>query len=299
MNAAELTARLLEALAPVADQLPDVRWRDADAADRLSVRPGTVAVACPASTALDGDTGFVAKPVTVGPAASGAVLDRLLLGPRDPSLANASHDPGTAFREVLAQPPEHWAWDWATTATREEKALLAGVVSRRAAGIARMLGPWPPPGVTHAGRRPPWTHPHRPLRVTGGVDLTIGKRDGSHTIVLALTGDHSGATRDRLAFEAVVELLTVRRAPAVVRALLPDAGRDWSLTVDDDLLVTGVATVAAAARTALGVSRLDPAGLPRRPSPACRRCAHCTGCEPGRAWLDGPGRLRLGFLPPA
>lgn len=298
MNAAELTPALLEALAPVAEQLPDVRWRDADPDDRLGVRPGTVAVACPASVALDGDTGFVARPVTVGPAASGAVLDRLLLGPRDPSRARSSDDPGTAFREVLASPPEHWAWDWATTAAREEKALLAGVVSRRAAGIARMLTPWPPPGVTHAGRRPPWTHPDRPLRVTGGVDLTIGKRDGTHTIVLALTGDHSGATRDRLAYEAVVELLTVRRAPAVVRALLPDAGRDWSLAVDDDLLRTGVGAVAAAARTALGVARLDATGLPRTPSPACRRCAHRSGCEPGAAWLAGPGRLRLGFLPP-
>lgn len=299
MNAAELTAALLEALGPVADQLPDVRWRDADPADRLSVRPGTVAVACPASTALDGDGGFVARPVTVGPAASGAVLDRLLLGPQDPSRAKAADDPGTAFREVLAHPPEHWAWDWATTATREEKALLSGVVNRRATGIARMLGPWPPPGVTHAGRRPPWTHPQRPLRVTGGIDLTIGRRDGTHTIAVALTGDHGGATRDRLAYEAAIELLSVRRAPAVVRALLPDAGRDWSLAVDDDLLATGVAVIAAAARVALGVSRRDATDLPRTPSPACRRCAHQPGCEPGATWLAGPGRLRLGFLPPA
>jgi hypothetical protein len=299
VNAAELTAEVLTALAPVADQLPDLRWRDAGEADRLTVRPGTVSVACPASTALDGDPGFVAKPVTVGPAASGAVLDRLLLGPTDPSRAGGATDPGTAFREVLAHPPEHWAWDWATKANRQEKALLSGVVSRRSAGIARMLGTWPAAGVTHAGRRPPWTHPHRPLRVTGAVDLTIGKRDGTHTIVLALTGDHAGATRDRLGYEAVVELLTLRRAPAVVRALLPDAGRDWSLTVDDDLLATGVRAVAAAARTALGVARLDAGGLPRTPSPACRRCAHQAGCEPGEAWLTGPGRLRLGFLPPA
>ena len=117
--------------------------------------------------------------------------------------------------------------------------------------------------------------------------------------MVALTGDHAGATRDRLAYEAVVELLTVRRAPAVVRALLPDAGRDWSLTVDDDLLATGVAVIAATARVALGVSRRDASDLPRTPSPACRRCAHQAGCGPGAAWLAGPGRLRLGFLPPA
>jgi hypothetical protein len=298
MNAADLVALLLEAVAPVTDQLPEVRWREAADAERLTVRPAHVAAGCPAAAALDGDQGFTPRPVVVGPAAAGAVLDRLLLGPRDPKRGGGAGDPATAFREVLADPPEHWAWDWATTATREERALLSAAVSRRAAGVARMLQPWPPPDATHAGRRSPWTHPTRPFRLTGGIDVTLGRRDGTHTIVVVLTGDHTGNTRERLAYEAVVEVLTLRRPPAVVRGLLPDAGRAWSVDVDDALLETGIAAAAGGARTALGIGRIDAAGLPRRPSPACRRCAHAVGCPEGEAWLAGPGRRRLGFLPP-
>lgn len=297
MNAAEAIAALLDALSPVTDQLADLPWREAGDAERLSVRPAHVTTACPAALALDGDTGFEARPVVVAPAATGAVLDRLLLGDRDPARVLGPADPASAFREVLASPPEHWAWDWATTATREQRAVLSAAVGRRAAGVARMLSPWPPPDATHAGRRPPWTHPTRPLRLVGGVDVTLGKRDGTHTVVVVLTGDHTGGTRRRLAYEALVELLVLRRAPAVVRGLLPDAGRDWALAVDDEVLVDGISAAAEAAATALGVQRTDASRLPRRPSPACRRCAHRRGCPEGAAWIDGPGRLALGFLP--
>jgi len=299
VNPADITAAVLEALGPVTDQLPEAKWRDAAEADRVAVRSTTVAITCAAAAALDGDDEFVARPAIAGPGATGAVLDRLLLGPLDPQRAGGPSDPGSAFREVLQHPPEQWAWEWASReASREEKALLSGVVSRRIAGIARMLQPWPPPDVTQAGRRLPWTHPSRPLRLHGSGEVTLGKRDGTHTVVAVLTGDHTGATRDRLAYEAVVEVLSVRRVPAVVRGLLPDAGRDWSVRVDDDLLATGVAAIATAARTALGVVRRDAAGLARQPSPACRRCAHQVGCTEGETWLAGPGRLRLGFLPP-
>jgi hypothetical protein len=299
VNAAEATAALLDVLAPVAEQLPDARWKDAADAERLTVRPAHVAAPCPAAIALDGETDFEPTAAMVAPTAAGAVLDRLLLGPRDPSRPTGALDPATAFREVLAHPPELWAWDWATTASREEKAVLAAAVGRRVAGVARMLEPWPPPDASHAGRRPPWTHPTRPLRLTGAIDVTVGRRDGTHTIVVVLTGDHGRATRDRLAYEALVELLNLRRAPAVVQGLLPDAGRTWSLTVDDELLTTAVAVVGAAARTALGVRRRDAAGLARRPSAACRYCAHVAGCAEGTTWLAGPGRRRLGFLDPS
>lgn len=297
MNAADLVALVLEAVAPVTDQLPELSWRDASDGARLTIRPAHLAAACPAAMALDGDEGFTPKPVLVGPAATGAVLDRLLLGPRDPSRPGNVSDPATAFREVLADPPEHWAWDWATAAaTREERALLSAAVSRRAGAVARMVQPWPPPDATHAGRRPPWTHPQRPFRLTGGIDVTLGKRDGTHTIVVVLTGDHTGATRARLAYEAVIETLVLRRSPAVVRGLLPDAGREWSLPVTDDVLEVGAAAAGDAARAALGISRRDAAGLDRLPGPACRRCPHFDGCDEGRAWLAGAGRLRFGFL---
>ncbi len=80
--------------------------------------------------------------------------------------------------------------------------------------------------------------------------------------------------------------------------LLPDAGRRWSVAVDDALLDEGIDAAADAARTALGVQRRDAAGLERRPGPGCRSCAHAVTCDSGTAWLHGPGRLRLGFLPP-
>jgi hypothetical protein len=298
MEASDVAARVLDALAPVAEQLPEVRWRDAAADDRLTVRSAHAAPACPAAMALDGDPGFAPRPAVVAPAATGAVLDRLVLGDRDPTRRGGATDPATAFREVLADPPEHWAWEWAVGAGREERALLAAAVSRRVAGVARMLEPWPPPDATHAGRRAPWIHPDRPLRLTGSIDATLGRRDGTHTIVVLLSGDHAAGTRQRLAYEAVLEVLNRRRPPAVVRGLLPDAGRQWSLPVDDDLLDLGAAAVGLAARTALGVRRADAGGLARRPSTACRRCPHVDGCAEGRVWLGGPGRLRLGFLPP-
>jgi hypothetical protein len=226
------------------------------------------------------------------------VLDRLLLGDLDPLRVNRPQDPATAFRDVYKGTPDDWAWRWAKDeATPEQRILLHAAVSRRVAGAARLLDPWPPPDATHAGRRAPWPHPTKPLRLAGATDVTLGKRDGTHTLVVVLTGDHTGTTRERVAFEAVVEVLLRRRTPAAVRALLADAGRDWSVAVDDDLLATGIEAVGTAARTALGARRADAAGLPRRPGPACRRCAHATGCAEGAAWLAGPGRLRLGFLP--
>ena len=158
------------------------------------MRSTTVALACAAAAALDGDSEFVARPAIAGPGATGAVLDRLLLGPLDPQRAGGPTDPGSAFREVLAHPPDQWAWEWATSAGRTEKALLSGVVSRRIAGMARLLQPWPPPEVTQAGRRLPWTHPGRPLRLYGSGEITLGKRDGTHTVVAVLTGDHTGVT---------------------------------------------------------------------------------------------------------
>jgi hypothetical protein len=295
----ELTAAVLEALTGVTDQLPDARWADAPEAERLAVRPAHVAAACATAFALDGESPFEPTPVLAGPAATGAVLDRLALGRLDPRLASRPTDPMSAFHEVYKERPEtDWAWTWAAReATPAERALLAAAVSRRTAGAARMLHPSPWMGVTQAGRRAPWTHPQRPLRLAGATDLTIGKRDGTHTLVVLHSGDHTGSTRHRLAYEAVVEQLLLRRPPAVVQALFPDAGRAWSIAVDDDLLLTGVEAAAAAARTALGARRADAAGLPRRPGPACRSCTHAAGCADGAAWLAGPGRLRLGFLP--
>jgi hypothetical protein len=83
-----------------------------------------------------------------------------------------------------------------------------------------------------------------------------------------------------------------------VLGLLPDAGRRWSVPVDDALLDEGIVAAAEAARAALGVQRRDATGLDRRPGPGCRSCAHAVTCDSGTAWLAGPGRLRLGFLSP-
>lgn len=297
--AADLVGALVDALAPVADQLPDVRWADATDAERLAVRPGQLAAACPAQAALDGDDGFEPTPVTAGPAASLDVLDRLVHGSLDPSRPLPAADPGGGFLSVWAERLEDWPWDWARKeAGPADRALLAGAVRRRVTALARMLRPWPPPDASTVGHRLRWFHPQRPLRLDSRADLVLGRRDGGHTLVVLLTGDHGHATRRRLAYDALLETVSLRRPPAAVRGLLPDAGRDWAVPVDDALLAEGVAAAADAARLALGVQRRDAAALARRPGTHCRRCAHAGACPQGTAWLDGPGRLAHGFLPP-
>jgi hypothetical protein len=298
VNAADVVARLVEALGPVADQLPDVTWRDATWDERLPIRSGQVALTCPARAALDGDEPFETSPAIAGPAAALAVIDRLALGHRDPTRGGAATDLLSAFRVAYKDEHEQWPWDWAHQASEEQRVLLAGAATRRAAGIARMLDPWPPPALGFIGYEPAWFHPQRPLRLKARFDAVLGRRDGSHTLVAVLAGDHGPATRRRLAYDALLEVLSLRRPPARVLGLLPDAGRRWSVPVDDGLIDEGIAAAADAARSALGVQRRDASGLERRPGPGCRSCAHAVTCDGGAAWLAGPGRLRLGFLSP-
>ena len=294
---AELLAAALNALAPITDQQPDSRWNDTDATDRVTVRPYLVAAACPAAVALDGPQPFVEVPAMAGPAAAAAVVDRLVLGDPDPRRQLRPTTPAEGYRAVLGSGlADGWPWEWLNEAGRPAKALVAAEVHRRVAALGRLLPDWPPPEVTRAGRLPYWPHPDRPLRLSGGVDLVLGRRDGSHTLVVVLGGDHRSTTRRRLSYEAVVEALALRRPPAAVLGLLPDAGRSWRLAVDDALLAEGVAAAALGAGVAFGTTRSSAGSLPRTPGPACRRCAHRTGCAEGTAWLAGPGRLRSGFL---
>lgn len=298
MNAADLVAALVEALAPAADQLPDVPWREATAGEKLVVRADHVATACPVQAALDGDGDFETTPVTAGPTAATTVTDRLVHGSLDPSRPAPATDPGGAFRAVWGEELDEWPWDWARgEASPTERSLLSGAVSRRVGALARMLDPWPPPDASGIGRRHNWVHPQRPLQLRTRIDVVLGRRDGTHTLVVLLNGDHGPATRRRLAYDAVLETVSLRRPPARVRALLPDAGREWTVEVDDDLLGEGVTAAADAARLALATQRIDPAGLAPQPGPVCRYCAHVARCPEGDAWLAGPGRLRHGFLP--
>ena len=299
MIAADLVADLVAAVAPVADQLADVRWRDATAGERLAVRNGHVSTVCPVKAALDGDGEFQTTPTTAGPAAALTVLDRVLLGGLDPMRGAPAADPPSAFRATYQEQLDDWPWTWARDeASPEQRALLAAAANRRVSGIARMLSPWPPPAAGHIGMRLSWLHPERPLQLSTRADAVLGRRDGTHTLVVHLGGDHGAATRRRLAYDAVLEAVSLRRPPAAVRGLLPDAGRDWTIAVDDAVLAEGIAAAAAGARTALGAQRLVATGLVAQPGPACRYCAHRDRCEPGSTWLGGPGRLRHGFLAP-
>jgi hypothetical protein len=296
----ELRSALVAALEGVADQLPEAPpGEKVDPASWLDVRSSGLAgaLACPAADALDGETPFEEAPALVGRRATSTVLDRIVHGHLDPSRGKPPSDPATGFRTALRE-VEHldWPWPWVHQATRAEKAMTAAEVHRRAGAIARMLDPWPV-DVTHVGLPTTWTFPGRTLRLKGWADAVVGKRGRDHTLVVALGGDHSSATRARLAFEAVVDALQCRRVPGAVLALLPDAGRRWQVTVDDGLLVDGIAAAAVGARAALGARRRDASGLERRPGPRCRTCAHAGACAEGAAWLAGPGRLRAGFLP--
>ena len=299
----DLRTAVVAALEGVADQLPDTPpGTKVDPGDRLVVRSSMVgrALTCPAAVALDGETPFEDSPATAGWSASATVLDRIVMGHLDPHRGRPPTDPASGFRVALDEVERlDWPWPWLDGADRAEKAVTAAAVHRRVAATARVLGPWPPDDVRHIGARPSWTFPGRPLRLQGRVDAVLGRRDGTHTIVVGLAGDHGPATRARLASEAAIEALQLRRPPATVLGLLADAGKRWPLAVDDELLVEGVAAAGVAARAALGARRRDATGLARRPGPRCRSCAHGAGCGPGGAWLAGPGRLRSGFLPPA
>lgn len=301
MTPAELQGAAVAALEGVADQLPPTPpGEKVDLHERLDVRSTDIgrALGCPAATALDGDDGFEEGPASAGWSAASTVLDRLVTGHVDPRRGQPPTDPAAGFRVAMREVDRlDWPWPWLDRAGRAERAVTAADVHRRVAAIARLLDPWPPTDARYIGLRPLWPFPGRPLRLRGRVDLVLGKRDGSHTLVVVLPGDHGGATRARLAYEALVEALMLRRAPATVLGLLPDAGRRWPVTVDDDLLADGVDVAALTARVQLGRRRRDAAGLDRRPGPRCRACGHRAGCAEGVAWLDGPGRLRAGFLP--
>lgn len=301
MTADELKAAVIDALAMVADQLPEAPpGGRVDPAERLDLRSTNVSevVSCPAAVALAGEEPFVECAATAGWAAGAEVLDRLVCGHRDPGRGRPPTDPASGFRTVLSE-AEHlgWPWTWLAGADRAERAMTAGEVHRRLSATARLLSPFPPAGVSHVGRRPSWSFPGRPLRLAGRVDVVLGRRDGSHTLVVVLNGDHGAATLPRLAFEALVEALELRRPPATVLGLLPDAGRRWPVAVDDALLEHGVAVAAELAQARLGQRRRDATGLERRPGPRCRDCGERATCAVGVAWLAGPGRRRAGFLP--
>ncbi len=297
MNAPELVAAVVEALEAVADQLPpSPPGEKVDPAERLVVRSGDLG--CPAAAALDGEDPFVEQAATAGWGAASTVLDRLVTGHVDPRRGRPPTDPAAGFRTAMREVELlDWPWTWLDTAGPADRATTAAEVHRRVAATARLLDPWPPPDARMIGVRPTWWFPGRPLRLQGRIDAVLGRRDGTHTAVVVLPGDHGPSTRSRLAYEALLESLAQRRPPATVLGLLPDAGRRWPLAVDDALLLEGVEVAAVAARTALGRRRRDAAGLDRRPGVRCRWCAHAATCAEGVAWLAGPGRLRSGFLP--
>lgn len=299
----DLRSAAVAALEGVADQLPESGpGQRTPPGDWLTIRSTMLsgALACPAAASLDGEEPFEESAAVVGWGAASTVLDRLVHGHLDPGRGLAPTDPASGFRTALREVDQlEWPWPWIDQATKADKAVTAAQVHRRLAAVARLLDPWPPPDASHVGWRAKWTFPGRPLALQGRADLVLGRRDGTHTLVVSLSGDHGPATRARLAFEAVVEALQLRRPPAVVLGLLPDAGRRWPLQVDDSVLADGVTSAGLAARVALAARRRDAAGLERRPGPRCRTCEHRPSCGVGTAWLDGPGSRYLGFLAPA
>lgn len=299
MNVDHLRSLAVTALEGVADQLAEAEpGRRATPGDRLDVRGIQHVTACPAAVALDGESPFEASPALVAWSLATLAGDRLVHGSADPRRAGPPGTPVEALAQAVEETSDDWAVDWWDAAEAPARSVARAAVVRRVAGVARLASSWPPPGPVTYGHRPSWTFPRRPLVLHGRVDLVLGRRGHGHALVVALGGDHGPTTRARVAYEALVETLALRRAPAKVVAALPDAGRRWTVTVDDTVLEEGVAAAATAARAALGARRRDATGAERRPSPRCRSCAHGAGCDPGTAWLAGPGRLRAGFLPP-
>lgn len=294
MNRDELRGAVVEALAGVADQLPE-----AGEGERLDVRGTSHLGPCPAAIALDGDAPFEPSPQTAAWTLASLATDRLVHGSTDPLSGARPADPAAALDLAVAEVTDDWAGDWWATATDAERAVAGGDVARRVAALARMASTWPLPPPVRVGHRRTWSFPGRSLRLCGRVDLVFGGPADGRRLVVVLGGDHGATTRSRLAYEALVDALAAGRPAAAVVGVLPDAGRRWRIAVDDTVLAEGITAAAGAARAALGARRRDAAGVPRRPGPRCRACAHATGCDDGGSWLAGPGRLQAGFLRPA
>lgn len=289
---------LIDALAPVADQLAE--RVPGEPVEELAVRHSHVrqATECPAAAALDGETPFEATPALVSWELAAQAADLLVHGHRDPQRAGGPTTPAGALALATEEVTDNWAFDWWASAGEAERSVAEAAAVRRLSALARMASSWPPEGPVTVGHRPSWRFPNRALVLKGRVDLVIGRRGDGHTLVVVLGGDHRAEVTRRAAFEAVVEAAALNRPPAWVLMALPDAGWKRPVRVDDALLRDGVAVAAEAASVALAAVRRDATGLDRRPGARCRRCVHSANCPPGGKWLANTGRVRLGFLPP-
>ena len=247
------------------------------------MRNGHVSTVRPVKAALDGDGEFQTTP-TAGPAAASrsstgccsADSTRCAARRREIRLPSA---PPTRSSSTTGRGPGR------DEASPEQRRCWPAA-SRRVSGIARMR--------SHRGcrrrrgtrMRLSWPDPERPLQLSTRADAVLGRRDGTHT--WSCTSEATTAQpRRRLAYDAVLETVSLRRPPAAIRGLPPDAGRTGPSPSTTPCWPRGRRR-----------GRRRPHG-PRRPAPRRHRtgrptarrryCAHRDRCEPARRGSEGPG----------
>lgn len=301
-----LTEVLARATAPVADVY--VGWvAAADAAD------------CPARYRAGGEGGwgFPGWSASNAAAAAGrAALDHHLH--RDEGDPARPHGELPAPLEVVrawireaavagAPGVGGWVGDLRADGDAAPLAATAGLATRWLAGFVRVLG-WPLPdrlallGVLRedgpSGAPRWWPAKGSPVTVACGADARIGRVTGSGDFALVV---HRPASADdaevhrRATFEAAAGALALRVAPDSVLVTAGDTGERARVLVDEALLSAGGELIVDVVRqrvTAL-TTGFDVADA--RPSARCRWCPEVERCEPGSAWLAGPGRWRGGL----
>ena len=200
-----------------------------------------------------------------------------------------------------------WVGDLRADGDAATLAATAALATRWLAGFLRVVG-WPLPeglallGVTRddgpTGAPRWWPAKGSAVTVACGADARLGRVTGSGDYALVVHRPSSaddGEVHRRASFEAAAGALALRVAPGAVVVTAGDTGERARVVADESLLSAGgemIVDVVRQRATALTRGH-DPADA--RPSPRCRWCDEAAHCDPGTAWLAGPGRWRGGL----
>lgn len=274
--AVELRGRLDDAMAPIAEAVPDgeTLW--------ISKHVLTQIHGCEAKLLAEHDEPFAWSP----PMARGTVTHKAI-----ELLVNWRGEitPLDLIDEALAslERKENGLAVWLASCTELERAELRAAVNERVAKFIETFPPlrkqWVP--VTETGLR---------IELAGGrivlqgrIDLTLGQPRGDtagKVLIDLKTGGFSPWHLDDLRFYALLDTLRLGTPPRLLASYYLDSGEPRHEAVSEGLLE------AALHRTVDGVRRLvelvhhhhEPV---TRPGPACRWCPRQADCAEGSAWL--------------
>jgi hypothetical protein len=268
---------------------------------------------CPARFRAQGAEGWGFpgwSPATAAAAVGRAVLDEHLARPG--ADGGPAPEPLEAVRAWMRAAPEAadgvagWVAEARAAGDAGVLAATAAGATRWVAGFVRVVG-WPlPPDLALLNVRregapasPRWRPPGVDgVTVASGADARQGRVSGAGRFALVVhrpTSSEDGPLTERATVEAAAGALCWGIAPEAVVVTAGDSGERARLAVDDCVLAAGGRMVAAVVhQRVVALDRgFDPADA--TPSARCRWCQVADGCDPGRAWLAGPGRWRGGL----